>query len=383
MKTISAIIAGMLWFTSPAALISGPQISLSDIHNNFLQKKMTVVLVPGHDPVQTGAAFKNYTEEQINFKLSEYLREYLERDGHFKVLSTREGDGNWSTWLRNYVIQNQNAILSFAVEKKQVMRDAIAKGDAAPYVPIERNDAPSETRLFLYGINKYGNDIGADLLLHIHFNDHPRKKLSQPGKYTGFAIYIPESQYGNAASTRPIAEALKKTLSEVVPGSNYPQESAITVEDQELIAIGVDNQRGGPSLLMEYSYIYEPQIRTAAVRETILKEYAYQTYRGLLSFFNASSYSALSDTTILPYTFTEEFGMKSERAGDTLALQYALKKEGVYPPPGKTLTDCPLSGSFGPCTKEAVLLFQKQNFNDGEGWVGKKTIALLNEKYGD
>lgn len=383
MKTLASLLLGMLWMASPAALISGPQLTLNDLHARFEQKKTTIVLVPGHDPVQVGSAFKNYTEAEINFKLAEYLKEYLNNDGRFRVLSTREGDGGWSNWLRNYVVENQNDILRFAVEKKQIMRDAIAKGEASAYVPIDHVDAPSDTRLYLYGINKYGNDIGADVLLHIHFNDMPRARVSEPGKYSGFAIYVPEAQYGNAVSTRPLAASLQAVLSQVIPGSNYPKERAVTVEDQELIAIGVDNQRAGPSLLIEYSYIYEPQIRTSAIRELILKEYAYQTYRGLLAFFDPGAEAPSSDTTILPHRFGEEFGKKSGRSHDTLALQYALKKEGAYPPPGKTFNECPLSGLFGPCTEQAVILFQKKKFGEGSGWVGEKTLAYLNERYGD
>src|SRR3989338_7026431 len=78
---------------------------------------------------------------------------------------------------------------------------------------------------------------------------------------------------------------------------------------------------------------------------------------------------------------------------DTLYLQMALRQEGLYPPENKTFNDCPLSGVFGNCTFEAVKKFQEKYADEiltendkiekASGFAGPKTLAKLNEIYGE
>lgn len=374
--------AALFGTANPALLLGGPQISETQLRTDFEAKKFNIILVPGHDPVYSGAAFGGYTEASLNLRLSQYLKEFLEKDGHFVVSISRGVDGEYASWLTNYVNSNRAQILSFALEKKKVMLNALTGGVAVKIPGVEHNPAPGDTKTYLYALNKYGNEVGADLILHVHFNDQPRAKLSKPGKHTGFAIYVPEAQFGNSESSKALASSLKDVLEETLPGSSHPQESKIIIEDQELIAIGVDNQRAGPSFLVEYGYIYEAAIRTSATRDMMLREYAYQTYRGLLSHFETrEEMSQIPETTVLPHVFTQPFGIGSTRAKDILVLQYILKKEGVYPPPQKTFSECPLSGSFGECTKEALTLFERKSFSEGDGYLDERTMGLLNSRY--
>lgn len=56
--------------------------------------------------------------------------------------------------------------------------------------------------------------------------------------------------------------------------------------------------------------------------------------------------------------------------------------DGDYPPSGKTMTDCPRSGVFGACTKNALVVFQNKYGITGEdGIVGNKTLKVLNGKF--
>lgn len=75
-----------------------------------------------------------------------------------------------------------------------------------------------------------------------------------------------------------------------------------------------------------------------------------------------------------------------------LALQYALLAEGLYPPRGKTVADCPLNGNYGPCTTSAISAFQERyaleilapyGLSRGTGRAGLATISKLNELYGE
>lgn len=363
------------------ALFAGPQITSSQLKAHFDDRRFSVVIVPGHDPVYPGTAFKGYTEAEVNVKLGQYLKEYLDADGHFSVSITRDLDGEYAPWFSGYVTQHRKEIESFMLEKKTEMQRAFETGEARKVSGVEHNDAPVSTRLYLWGVNKFGNDTNADLLLHIHFNDYPHSNTKVPGKYTGFAIYVPESQFGNATATRPLADALRNTLSQVIPGSNHPKEAALTVEDQELVAIGSNNQRSGPSLLIEYSYIYEAPLRVPALRDVILREYAYQTYRGLLAYLEPRSLISMPESTILPYHFDENILPGSSRARDILALQYVLKKEGVYPPQGRSFSDCPLTGIFGECVKRSLIAFQKKNSLEAVGYVDRSTRDVLNGRY--
>ncbi len=60
----------------PALLVSGPQISVPELKSHYEEKRFSIVLVPGHDPVYSGTAFGGYQEAEVNLKLASYLKEY-------------------------------------------------------------------------------------------------------------------------------------------------------------------------------------------------------------------------------------------------------------------------------------------------------------------
>src|SRR3989344_5136666 len=243
--------------------------------------------------------------------------------------------------------------------------------------------------------SKWANENNIEVVFHIHFNDYPGRKWDQPGKYSGFSIYVPEYQLPNHRASSEVAKPLKNQLEKYFAKSDLSAGSFILIEDQELIAVGSNASRDGVSVLTEYGYIYEPRFTNKETREVILKELAYQTYLGIKKFFGDTNLLAGNyETTLLPHIWDNPLkkGVVSESKG-ILYLQMALHKEGLYPPENKTFNDCPLSGVFGNCTFEAVKNFQEKYADEilaengktekASGFAGPKTLAKLNEIYGE
>lgn len=155
------------------------------------------------------------------------------------------------------------------------------------------------------------------------------------------------------------------------------------MEDQHLIAIGAHNTLDPFGMLIEYGYIYEPQFLNEKIRDSIIKELAFQTYVGLANFFETETKLSLKyDTLFLPHKWegTLEKGVKSKES--ILALQFALNFEKLYPPEGFDKHNCPITGNFGNCTSLALKKFQeKYGINDETGGMGEPTKSKLNELY--
>ena len=170
--------------------------------------------------------------------------------------------------------------------------------------------------------------------------------------------------------------------------STIKGERAGIIADQDLIAVGAKGSLDGAGLLIEYGFIYEPQFVNATLRQTMLRELAYQTFTGLKQHFEPSL--RFADTILLPHLWKDSLKRDNKGSRDVLALQAALRQEGLYPPAGKSLADCSLTGHFGPCTETAVSLFQEKYAAEilapfglmrGTGLAGPTTIMKLNELY--
>ena len=124
-----------------------------------------------------------------------------------------------------------------------------------------------------------------DIVLHLHFNDYPGRAYDLPGKYSGFAIYIPDDQLPNYRASSEIAQSIRQELKKNQTESNFLKEKDIIIEDQQLIAVGSNASRDGVSILLEYGYIYEPEFANKAERTRALQQLAKQTYAGVKNFF--------------------------------------------------------------------------------------------------
>lgn len=348
-------------------------------------KKVRILIVPGHEPNYGGAEFGTVTERDMAMELANDLHRLLNGNPRYEVFTTRTGSA-WDKTFSDYFTNSSESILEWRQAHVNEILDLIKVGKFKPYEPlVYHNNATTDVMTRLYGIDKWVNENDIDIVIHIHFNDNPRRRIAKPGEHSGFAIYVPEKQYDNSTTTQVLADTVFKRLSKYNPVSDLPGEDSGIVEEQELIAIGPYNSVDAASMLIEYGYIYEPQFQDREVRALALNDLAFETYLGLEDFFRNSAMDDIHtyDTSILPYHWGATIGAKSPISADTFALQTALIFDGSYPPSDKNKNDCPRTGKLGPCTKVSLQDFQNRNKIKGEnGVVGKKTIEALNRRFG-
>lgn len=268
-----------------ASLIFPEKITPEILKNNYNNKNLKVLIVPGHDKDSYGAQYRGVTEESLNAKVGSYIYDYLSSDPHFSVFATRAPSGEYNNWFLEYMEKEKTSVVSFRDRLKTGMKNLLKTGAVTKNTKVYHNPAADNASLNLYAINKWANDNNIDLILHIHFNDYPGRAYDLPGKYSGFAIYIPERQLPNYRTSHEIAESIKISLAEILKPSNYAKEKDNIIEDQQLIAIGSNASRDGASILIEYGYIYEDKIYDKKLREQTLANMAYKTYLGIKNYF--------------------------------------------------------------------------------------------------
>lgn len=381
-RTLLFFCALLMPFIGHAGLGPLQTTSAEQIKGEYAAGTLSVLIVPGHDPINKGTQFGKgkslYSEQELNVALAYHLKEYLGRDPKIVATVSREKTGEYSPWLLEYVEDHGQEILAFRRDRAAAMRSALAAGVVKSVEGVPHNVAENDTATYLYAVNKYANDNGIDIVLHVHFNDHGGRTWNEVGPYTGFSIYVPDKQFSNAAASKAVAESLRTALGKYVGESTLPAEAGGVLEDQELIAIGSNGTRDGVSVLVEYGYIYEPQLRSESVRRYAVKELAYQTYLGLERFLNpAFTPKEKLATTLLPHVWKKDLEKGTKGSLDVFVLQYALAQQGAYPPLGTTFDDCPINGNFGDCTEEALTVFQNKHLGYGEGYFGPTTRAKL------
>ena len=366
---------------------------LIDKYNNYLdhqnvispvvygqdRPKIKILIVPGHEPDYGGAEFGFVKERYINVDLADDLARFLKTDPHYDVTVSRDNK-KWLPELEKYFSDSWDSINLWEKGKKDEMLELIADGSVRKITNPAHQTVPDSVATRLYGINKWADEQNFDIVINVHFNDYGTRRLNLTGDYYGFVIYVPERQYSNSKASKTFAGSIFNQLSKYFAVSDIPAESVGVVEDQDLIAIGSYNTVDPVSILVEYGYIYEPQFKNPDVKDAVINEYAYQTFLGIQNFFKASNTSGiLSDTTLLPHIWQKNLSKSNNPENDILALQLALKKEGFYPPMGKTKNECPITGVFGYCTEEALFMFQANNgIFDEKGILGVKTREVLN-----
>lgn len=347
--------------------------------------KIRILLVPGHEPDYGGAEYRGLKERDMNIELANNLAEILKNNSKYEVFVTRD-DKSWLPELSDYFKNSWGDIVEWKnlyKEEYQGLQSIIGNNSTKP--KVYHNSAPNNVALRLYGITKWANEKDMDIVIHIHFNDNPGHTPNSPGKYGGFAIYVPEEQFVNSTTTKTIVESIFQRLSKYNAISDLKGESEGVIEESELIAIGVYNTADAPSMLIEYGYIYEPQFADKNTRDLAIKDFAFQTYLGIQDFFGSGNdYSLAYDTLMLPYRWQREIKINDGPSKDILALQTALQSKGLYPPTSRNKNDCPRTGTFGSCTKAALIEFQSKNgIKDENGIVGPKTLEVLNKEYGN
>ncbi|MFA5000912.1 MAG: N-acetylmuramoyl-L-alanine amidase [Candidatus Paceibacterota bacterium] len=352
---------------------------------NPANKKVRVLIVPGHEPNYGGAEYGNLKERVLVEQLAQDLKRFLQNNPHFEVFVTRDSQ-TWSPDLANYFQNHWAEIVEWRQASRNETNQLIALGSMPPLqAQVSHSRAKADVATRLWGITKWANENNIDVTIHLHLNDYARPATGQPGRYSGLAIYVPTSQYGNSPTTKAVAQNIFNRLAKYNSVSDLSGERTGLVEEPDLIAIGAKNSSNAASLLIEYGYIYEPQFTNPQLRELALKDLAYQTYLGLQDFFEPNSAVRLTktdDTLLLPHDWQPTKSGNETPTKDIFALQTALMLEGEYPPAGKNKNDCPRTGVLGPCTKSALLAFQtKKGINGENGLVGEKTLTVLKQLY--
>ncbi len=336
-----------------------------------------ILIVPGHDDQHSGAVYGDFQEAYMNLVLARKIGEMFASDPLFDVTVARDWDG-YIPELAKYFDENKRGIEFFIRTHKKKTERALDAGDIDPTTGVSHNDAPALAAYRLYGINRWAGEQDFDMVIHVHFNDEPGRKWNVPGEYSGYSIYIPSKELPNHTESRKLGDAVGARLKQSIYMSNLPNEKENSLEsgvipDFKLIAIGSNRTLEIPSILVEYSYIFEPSV-SAQFLDLSTGLMAEATAIGIRDY----SLGTQSTDKNLTYSWLGKVIEDKEARVETAALQYALYELDFYPPLSKTRENCPITGIFGPCTKQAVKNFQVSQGLKADGVVGAHTIGVLN-----
>jgi N-acetylmuramoyl-L-alanine amidase len=314
---------------------------LNQVQGRTVNRLVNILIVPGHDDEHWGTEFKGLKEVELNRIVAQKVYEYLLSEEGINPVLASDTQG-YNSIFENYFRREENKIEKFIKDSK---KDFSKKVDEEEFKQVEKNfhnTAPDKVIQRLYGINRWVNNQNFDLVIHIHFNDHAGRKWNQTGKYDGFSIYTPGKLFDNYEISRTLADSIFEELKKIRPVSNLEEEKEGVIEDHELIAIGANESLEAGAILIEYGYIYEPVFLDPATRDTALDYFAYATYSGIKKM--------LGENPKAKDVYEVEI-LKNKISQSNLIWQFQKAFEGKYPPKGKTLRDCPISGYFGECSK--------------------------------
>lgn len=355
-----------------ASLFFADDITVAEINQSYHRRQLKVLIVPGHDNIDGGTSYKGVFEASYTAKIGEYLNEYLEKDPNIDAILVRNQNG-YTKEFADYFTREGGNITNFITRARDYFNSLraskVVEKSSAPFTHVRAN---RRVTTILYGLNKWANDHDVDIVLHVHLNDYPRK--SWETAHTGYSMYIPDTSLPNHAPSKAIAEVLSDTFSRFWAKSDLRLEKDIIIQDPDLIALGSYGTLRPASVLIEYGYIYEPRFQN----DLLLKETAFRTYQGLVSYFGDERKVTDEFAWLFPYTWEKPISRGVLRDSDVAAFQTALLKLGFYPPRGASIQDCPVSGNFKNCTQEALRAFQDYYGINENGEFGIETRKKFN-----
>lgn len=248
--------------------------------------KIKVLLVPGHDNEVWGTQYGNVKEAAMNLAVATRIYNILKKDERFNVYITRDKDG-YTKEFSSYFKEHESDIISFKEDAQKETKNKISiwtfiEKISPPHVTVKKS-----VSVILYGINKWANENSMDAVVHIHFNDYPRKTKWKIGKYSGFAIYMPDGQMENGFESGQLAANIYTQLNKKYKVSDYGQEVGGLIPDQKLIALGVSGtlDANARSVLVEYGYVYEKIFRKYKTRHNAYDDMATRTAKGIKNYF--------------------------------------------------------------------------------------------------
>ena len=414
----------------------------SELRDKYEDGKIRILIAAGHEPGYGGAVYQGVYEREIVSEIANELANQLGKNSSYEVVVTRS-NAKWNSSLSKYFSKEKKKIQSFVKKQKKEFAKLVKKGDIEELSDGEQVDhatASEDAALRLYGINKWANENDIDLVVNLHVNDAPDHGPNEPSKYHGFAVYVPDSAYGNSKTSKELGRDIADRLSALSSVSTLPGESRGVIGDRELIAMGAYGTLNVPSVLVEYGYISEPRFTLPEYRRTVTKDAAYQTYLALQDFFDdpvsnprkvaklpttwpkpvapttppiatitppvattslpfvpvaTTTFPTATTSPVVPLTpeepvaaacapFTQTImpaksATDIDTTGAVKRLQAILAKDKALYPEGL------VTGYFGPATLRAVQTFQKKNGivssgtpeTTGYGAVGPKTAKAL------
>lgn len=352
----------------------------ADVRNAYEDGELKVLVVPGHEPNYGGAVFMGVYEREIVVDIANELARELRKDRNIDEVIVARTNTAWHRDIARYFDRNMKKIERFVKTHKRDMEEKLEDGDVKRLGEghqVEHAAAPTDVALRLYGLNKWANENDIDVILNLHVNDSPDHDAATPGANSGYAIYVPDPQFGNGKASRPIAEAIAERLNDYSATSTLRIENKGIAEDQTLIAVGANNTLEVPTMLIEYGYITESKMLAPVLRKTLAADYAYQTSLGFTDFLTNRKPSGLA-TKVLPYTW-DEMPLVGSTSVDTYALQVALRNTGHYPPQESSLVPCPINGVMNECTMVAIRAYQADEGLPQTGILDARTRQALNE----
>jgi N-acetylmuramoyl-L-alanine amidase len=337
------------------------------------QDKVRILIVPGHDDEYSGAEFGSVKEVELNRIVAKHLGKELSQEDNVQVIYAHDNDG-YSAFLEKYFKSESKKIDAFRKNAVKKFQREVSRGNIQVEEAVPHGTATPVSAKRLYAINKWANENKIDLVLHIHFNDYG-SRTAYDGAYSGFSVYVPHRELKNSKDSIPVGQDIYEALSKISYPSNNPTEAKHkgAIEDHELIALGANNTLDVPSVLIEYAYIYEPQIQSDFFNR-VAEEYAHTTYLGLADYLGATENTAL----MKGYEWKKDIkgDAQSYPTQDVYMLQTALKLSGSYAA-SLNQKQCPLDGVFRPCTKHALMTFQKKQGIPQTGLLDSQTRKAL------
>jgi N-acetylmuramoyl-L-alanine amidase len=292
LRTFTSFLSFVLVFTlltSPVAAATkdgfAKGASAKELRKEYQDGKIKILIAAGHEPGYGGAVYQGVYEREITVDLADELERLLEQNPKYEVIVTRD-DNAWDKELQKYFKKNGKKVQKFVAAQKKKMEKLLKKGKVEESADSHGVAAPNDVALRLYGINKWANENDVDLVVNLHVNDAPDHGPNAPSQHSGYAIYVPDSVYGNSKTSSELGKTIAKRLSALSDKSTNPVESAGVVPDREFIAVGAFGTLNVPSVLIEYGYITEPRFADVQYRDTLTKDLAYQTYLAIQDFFN-------------------------------------------------------------------------------------------------
>ncbi len=338
-----------------------------------------ILIIPGHDNDSPGAVFRDFREADMSLELAKKIKAGLSEDLNIEVTLSRDDDG-YILPVQEYFVSHKKDIEDFIATHKEETLEDLMKNKITISDKVVHNNARPDVAFRLYAVNKWADESDFDFIINIHMNDDTSHWGNNVGRYGGFTIYAPDENLPNASDSRPLGEAFGEVFQKTFFKSNLPLEAEKAdkfgvVPDFKLIALGANGSLFTPTILVEYSYIYEPHVAKDLFPVTS-DVMANATVNAIHKFLGGTELPPN-----LQYEFKTVLGASTKKNNENLALQYALKELGFYPPKNFDQTDCPFTGIFGPCTQKAVKEFQRTQGLTADGIVGPKTREILNEVF--